>query len=170
MNQQTGLTLVGLALSLAVLAANLYPWWTGNRDAKQLEPFGTGFLLGTLSTMCAGGLLGLLAGCAPRAANEAGDRAVAGVTGATSTSTVAHSTLGQLTPEGALIVFLATALVVLAWKKAGKKDKKRIAGGALCGVTLCTTAGVASALSWLPGLVNGAGDQLKAAFEGAGIL
>lgn len=170
MNQQTGLTLVGLALSLAVLVANLYPWWTGSRDAKQLEPFGTGFLLGTLSTMCAGGLLGLLAGCAPRAANEAGGRAVAATTGATGSSPIARSTLGTLTPEGAVVVCLITVLVVLAWKKAGKKDKKRIAGGALCGVTLCTTAGIASALSWLPGLVNGAGTQLRAAFEGAGVL
>lgn len=170
MNQQTGLTLVGLALSLAVLAANLYPWWTGNRDMKQLRPFGEGLLLGTLATMCAGGLLGWIAGCAPQAANETGAKAVAGVTGTTSTSAVARSSLGSLTPEGAVVVVLVTVLVVLAWKKAGKLDKRRMLGGALCGTTLCTTAGIASALNWLPGLVNGAGMQLRAAFEGSGVL
>ncbi|MFD3917332.1 hypothetical protein ACFWR1_38260, partial [Streptomyces sp. NPDC058603] len=83
---------------------------------------------------------------------------------------LARGDLGQLTPEGAVIVFLMTVGVVLAWKAAGKQDKKRMVGGGFCGATLCVTAGVASLLNWLPGSLNTAGEQLRAAVEGAGIL
>ncbi len=43
-------------------------------------------------------------------------------------------------------------------------------GGIFCGVCLCLTAGVASALNWLPDLINSAGSVLKDSVEGAGLL
>lgn len=166
----TGLTLSGLALSLAIFYANFRPWWNGSRAFKETVPFGQGFGIGALGTICAGGTLGWLAGCSSRIANTGGDKAVRGTTGTGSAGAVTHGDLGQLTPEGAIIVFLLTVGVVLAWRAAGKKDKKRMAGGAFCGSTLCLTAGVASALNWLPDLVNQLGQVLRTAVEGAGIL
>lgn len=170
MTGATGLTLTGLAISLAILWANFRPWWKGSREFKQLIPFGQGFFLGAVSTVCTGGLLGWLAGCSAGAANEGGERGVQAVTGAAGTGALTKGSLGNLTPEGAVIVFLLTVGVVIAWKAAGKQEKKRTLGGAFVGATLCLTAGVASLLNWLPGTLNALGDQLRTAVEGAGIL
>lgn len=167
---QYSLTLFGLGISLAILFANLRSWWTSpGRDPKMLIPFGANFAWGALATVCAGGLLGWLAGCAAAGTNTAGTRAVGGATGATD-STIARGTLGTLTPEGAVVMFLMTVGVVLAWKAAGKVEKRRMAGGAICGSTLCLTAGVAGLLNWLPAVVNQAGAGLRAAVEGGGVL
>ncbi|MFD0078211.1 hypothetical protein ACFVIY_37920 [Streptomyces sp. NPDC127166] len=165
------LTLAGLALTAVILWANLRPWWTGNRDPKLLAAFGKGAGLGVLGAMCAGGLLGWLAGCAPVVGNAAGSKAVGAVTGAQTGAPLTRGSLsGSLTEEGAVIVFVATVAVVFAWRKAAKDDKKRMVGGLFCGASLCTTAGVAGALSFLPGLVNQAGEQARAAIESAGVL
>jgi hypothetical protein len=165
------LTLAGLALTLAILWANLRPWWTGSRDPKMLAAFGKGAGLGVLGAMCAGGLLGWLAGCAPVVGSTAGSKAVGAVTGTPSGAALARGSMsGSLTEEGAVVVFVAAVCVWFAWRKASKDDKKRIAGGAYCGASLCATAGVAGALNFLPGLVNGAGAQVRAAIDSAGVL
>jgi hypothetical protein len=164
------LTLTGLVMSLAILYANLRPWWKGPRELKALAPFGQGFMLGALATVCTGGLLGWLHGCTARAANDVGDKAVGMTTGSASSAPLTRGSLGQLTPEGGLIVALFTVAVILAWKAAKKDEKKRITGGAFCGTTLCITAGIAGALGWLPELVNTLGMQLRTMVEGAGVL
>lgn len=166
----TALSLFGLTISLAVLGANLRTWWKSpGRDPKTLGPFAGGFTLGALATVCAGGVLGLLAGCGTDLTNTAGGRAVGGTTGSTD-STLASGTLGTLTPEGAMVVFLLTVGVVITWRAAGKEIKRRMAGGLLCGATLCATAGIASLLNWLPGTANAIGQGIRAAVEGGGIL
>ncbi|MET7933474.1 hypothetical protein [Streptomyces sp. NPDC005322] len=163
------LSFAGAALSLAVLYLNLRPWWKGGRNPKDLLPFGGSALLGALSTVCTGGLLGWLAGCSAQSANTAGYKAVPGATGTQDTG-LARGSLGQLTPEGGVVVFLLTIVVAAAWKAAGKQDRRRMAGGAFCGATLCFTAGVAGMLGGLPDAANNLGDGLKAALEGQGIL
>jgi hypothetical protein len=165
-----GLTLAGIAIVLVVLWANLRPWWKGDRDPAKLKSFGTGSLLGALSTMCGGGLLGYIAGCAASAANTGGGKAVAGATGQQAGAPVTTGSLGDLTPAGAVVVFLITCGTIFAFRAAGKDERKRMVGGVFCGVCLCLTAGVASALNWLPDLINSAGAQLQAAVQGAGIL
>ncbi|MDX2922079.1 hypothetical protein [Streptomyces sp. NE06-03C] len=170
MTGATSLTLTGLAISLAVLWANFRPWWKGTREFKQLIPFGQGFLLGAVSTVCTGGILGWLAGCSAGAANSGGERGVQAMTGSASSGALTKGSLGNLSPEGAVIVFLLTIGVGIAWKAAGKAEKKRTTGGAFVGATLCITAGVASLLNWLPGTLNQLGEQLVTAIQGAGIL
>ncbi|MBW5420290.1 hypothetical protein GKQ77_01725 [Streptomyces sp. BG9H] len=170
MTGRTGLTLAGLAIVLVVLWANLRPWWRGDRDPAKLKSFGTGSLLGALATMCGGGVLGWLAGCAPTLANNGGGKGVQGVTGQTPQATVTQGALGQLTPEGAVIVFLVFCGTIFAYRSAGKDERKRMVGGIFCGVCLCLTAGVASALNWVPDLVNQGGTVLVDGIEGAGLL
>ncbi|GAB2731708.1 hypothetical protein [Streptomyces bullii] len=165
-----GLTLAGIALVLVILWANLRPWWKSDRDPAKLKSFGTGSLLGALSTMCGGGLLGYIAGCAAGAANTGGGKAVAGATGQQAGAPVTTGDLGSLTPEGAVVVFLLTCGTIFAFRAAGRDERKRMVGGVFCGVCLCLTAGVANALSWLPGLINGAGAQLITAVQGVGLL
>lgn len=170
MNTATGLSLTGLALALVIFYANFRRWWTGKRDPKDLAHFGQGFALGALATACSGGLLGWLASCTPGAANDVGDKAVSGVTGATASAPLARASIGSLTPEGAVIVALFTAAVVMSWRAAKKDEKKRMGGGAFCGATLCVTAGIAGLLTWLPGLVNTFGMQLRTMAEAQGWL
>jgi hypothetical protein len=165
------LSLAGLAITVAILWANLRPWWTGGRDLKMLAAFGKGAGFGVLGALCAGGLLGWLAGCAPGVGNTAGSKAVGAVTGTATSSSLARGSLsGSLTEEGAVVVALAAFGIFLAWRKASKDDKKRMLGGAYCGASLCVTAGVAGVLSFVPDLINGAGAQVRAAIDGAGAL
>ncbi|MBP8532374.1 hypothetical protein [Streptomyces sp. MK37H] len=163
------LSLAGAAISLAVLYFNLRPWWRGGRNLKDLVPFAQSALLGAFSTICAGGLLGWLAGCSVQSANTAGYKAIPGTTGTQDTG-LSRGTFDRLTPEGGVVVFLLTMVVAAAWKAAGKQNRRRMAGGAFVGATLCMTAGVAGMLGGLPSAANHLGDGLKAALEGQGVL
>ncbi|MEV4440337.1 hypothetical protein AB0K09_15200 [Streptomyces sp. NPDC049577] len=170
MMTDTTLSLAGATVSLGVVYLNLRPWWKGGRAPKDLLPFGGYFLLGSVSTMCTGGVLGWLAGCSAAGVNHAGRQAVHGATGSAPSGALTHGSLGPLTPEGAVIVFLATVAAGLAWKAAGKLDRRRMVGGAVCGSTLTMTAGVAGALFWLPDAVNSLGLSLRTVLEGGGLL
>lgn len=170
MTATTTLTLGGLLAALIILIANLYPWWTGPREMKQLSSFGKGFGAAACAAACPGGILGWAHSRSGTLGNGAGERAGQALTGADSSSGLTSGQLVGLGATGALIVVIAVTLVVLSYKAAGKKDKKRILGGAYVGSTLCLTAGVAGALSWLPGALNGLGDGVVAAVQGAGIL
>ncbi|RLU81102.1 hypothetical protein CTZ27_33205 [Streptomyces griseocarneus] len=165
----TSLTFPGAGLSLGITYLNLRPWWKGGRKWKDLMPFAGAFLLGAVSTMCVGGLLGLLAGCSAVGVNTAGDKAVGGATGQHS-GALAHGSLGALTPDGAVVVFLATVAAAAAWKAASKGDQRRMLGGVVCGASLTLTAGVAGALHWLPAAVNMLGVSGRTLLEGGGIL
>jgi len=170
MTATSSLTLGGLLAALIVLTANLYPWWTGGREMKQLACFGKGFGAAICAAACPGGILGWAHSRSGTLANGAGERAAAGATGTTATSTLTSGQLVGLGATGAVVVVVAVSLTVLAYKAAGKKDKRRILGGAYVGSTLCLTAGVAGLLSWLPGALNAAGDGVVQAFQGAGVL
>jgi hypothetical protein len=166
----TTLTLGGLLAALLVLTANLYPWWTGNRELKQLAAFGKGFGAAACAAACPGGLLGWAHSHTGTVANGAGERTGAAATGTTSGTGLTTGQLTGLGATGAVVAVVAIFLTVLSYKAAGKKDKKRIAGGAFVGSVLLLTAGVAGALSWLPGALNATGDAVVAAVQGAGIL
>jgi hypothetical protein len=161
----------GLGLALVILYANLKPWWKSNdRDPRLLGPFTAGFSLGALSTLCAGGVLGVLATWTANTNNRVGGHVVPGSTGQPQ-STLARGQMGQLSPGGGLVVFILAVAVVLAWRATGKGEpgkvlRRRMAGGVLCGLTLALTVGVAGLLRpTLLALTNGSGDQLLAAIN-----
>ncbi|MFG3311856.1 hypothetical protein G6W47_04785 [Streptomyces sp. CAI-21] len=165
----TGITLAGLAVGLLVAWANFRPWWKGGRAPKDLLPFTEGFVLGAMSTVCAG-LLGWAASGLAGGATTGGDKVTVGLTGADGGTPIPRGSMGTLTSEGAVMVVLLTAGVALAWKVAPKQDKRRIFGGVFVGVVLCATAGIASALDWLPETFNIAGDYVRNAVSGVDIL
>lgn len=170
MTSTTTLTLGGLLVALLILLANLHPWWKGGREMKQLAPFGKGFGAAACAAACPGGLLGWTHTHTGTAANGAGERTSVATSGTTSGSSLTTGQLVGLGMTGAVIVVLAVFLVVLEYKSAAKKDRRRILGGAFVGSNFLLTAGVAGALTWLPSALNGVGDAAKAAFEGAGVL
>lgn len=165
-----GLSLAGALICIGILYAQLRRWWTGNREPKLLLPLAQGTLMGALGTLCAGGVLGLLSGCARQGVSAGADKAVSGLTGTgTGTPMAAASLAGRLTPEGGVVVALATAATVIAYKAASKEDKKRLLGGLLVGSCLTVVAGVAGALDGLPGLVNEAGAAGRRVLEGGSL-
>lgn len=170
MTGTTTLTAGGLLAALLVLTANLHPWWTGNREMKQLAAFGKGFIAAACAAACPGGLLGWAHSRSGTVANGAGERTSAATAGTTSADGVTSGQLVGLGTTGAIVAVLVVFLVGLAYKAAGKKDQRRILGGAFVGSVLLLTAGVAGALSWLPGLLNTAGVAVVDAVQGAGIL
>lgn len=170
MNATDKLTLGGLLVALIILTCNLYPWWRGNRDMKMLASFGKGAAAGVCMAMCPGGILGWAHSRSGTVGNGAGERVSQATTGTASGQSLTTGQLVGLGATGAIIVVLTVLLVGLAYKEAGKKDKRRIIGGVYVGSTLCLTAGVAGILSWLPGAFNGTGDGIVAFFQGAGIL
>jgi hypothetical protein len=161
----SGITLAGLGLSLAILYLNWRKWWKGGRKVGDLIPFSSGFLLGALGTVCTGGLLGWLSGCTRQAVNTAGGKVVPGATG-TSDGAIEQGSLGQLSPEGGVVVFVLAVGVAAAYKAAGKDEKKRMTGGLICGFTLCVTAGIAGILNDLPTAINAVGVAGRGLFEG----
>jgi hypothetical protein len=170
MTGTTTLTLGGLLAALIILSANLHPWWTGNREIKQLAAFGKGFLAAACAAACPGGILGWAHSRTGTVANGAGERAGAAATGTTSGTSLTSGQLVGLGATGAVVVVVVVSLVALSYRAAGRKDKRRILGGAFVGSVLLLTAGVAGALSWLPGALNAAGDGVVSAVQGAGIL
>lgn len=170
MTATTTLTLGGLLLALIILTCNLYPWWRGNREMKLLAAFGKGSAAGASAAMCPGGILGWAHSRSGTVGNGVGERAGTALTGATQGQGLTTGQLVGLGSTGAVIVVLTVLLVSLAYKAAGKKDKRRILGGAYVGSTLCLTAGVAGILSWLPAALNATGDGIVAFIQGAGIL
>jgi hypothetical protein len=160
-----------LGLDAVLLYANLRPWYrSADRDPRVLAPFGAGLSLGALSTLCAGGVLGVLAVWVGGAQNRIGSHVVPGSTGQPA-STLARGDMGHLDAGGGLIVFVLAAAVVMAWRATGKGDvgkarRRRMAGGVICGVSLAATVAVASILrTTLVAAVNSGGDQVLAAIN-----
>jgi hypothetical protein len=169
-NATSTLTLGGLLLALIILTCNLYPWWTGGREMKQLAMFGKGAAAGVCMAMCPGGILGWAHSRSGTVGNGLGERTSQATTGTASAQGLTTGQLVGLGATGAVIVVLAVLLVGLTYKQAGRKDRRRIIGGAYVGSTFCLTAGVAGALAWLPGALNEAGAGAVALFQGTGIL
>jgi len=164
------LTLGGLLLALIILTCNLYPWYRGGRNLGQLAAFGKGFGGAACAAACPGGILGWTHSRSGTVGNGIGERTSQATTGTASAQGLTTGQLVGLGSTGAVVVVIAVTLVVLAYKEAGKKDRRRIAGGAYVGSVLLLTAGVAGALAWLPGALNGIGDAVVAFVQGAGIL
>ncbi|MEU0627721.1 hypothetical protein [Streptomyces sp. NPDC005989] len=154
---QTTATFAGCAVAIGILYIQLRKWWTGGRALKDLLTTIQGFITGALGTMCVGGLAGWLAGCTRQAANTGGSKVITGVTGTSSGSPIASGSMGQLTEEGGIVVFLIFVILVITYKAAAKEDKGRLVGALAAGFILCGTAGVAGALNGLPDLVNALG-------------
>lgn len=161
-----GLSLAGALVCIAILYGQIRRWWTGSRDPKLLIHFGQGSLMGGLAALCGGGLLGMLSGCTRQGVSASADQAVSSLTGTSpGTPMAATSLAGQLTPEGAVVVAMGAVVTFIAYKAAGKDDKKRLFAGLIFGSCVIVTAGVAGALAGFPGLVNDIGAAGRGVLE-----
>ncbi|WP_050497643.1 hypothetical protein [Streptomyces griseus] len=153
MNAATGLSLAGVAAALVIMWANFRPWWKGGRDPKALIPFGAGWLLGALSTVCVGGALGWGAAGITGLLSNGSDTAVGSLVG-TGPAALASARMGSLTPAGGIVVCGVLAGVILLHRASGKLDRRRIIGGIVTGAVLGFLPGVAAQLGFLPDAAN----------------
>ncbi|WP_228974978.1 hypothetical protein [Streptomyces sp. DH12] len=152
----TTLSLAGLAAAVIIAWANFRPWWQGTRDPKALLPYGSGWLLGALATICVGGALGWGAAGIAGLTAGASDTVVGKLVG-TAAAQLATARMGTLTPAGGVVVALVLGGVILLYKASDKKDKRRVLGGVICGTVMAALPGIAAALGWLPDTVNAVG-------------
>lgn len=151
------INLGGVAVALGILWLNLRPWLKGSRDPKALLPYGSGAGLGSLSTICIGGALGWGAAGVAGLFSSAGDKGVSTATGTSGAASMPTGRMGTLTPEGGVVTVLLLLGVIILFKSSGKKDKRRIIGGAVTFAVLGFLPGVAALLSWWPDTINWAG-------------
>lgn len=155
----TGASLAACAIAITIMAVYLWKWWRGGRAAKDLISMVQGFINGALSTICTGGLAGWLSGCTRQAAGGVGGKAVTSTTGAGSGGAIRSGSLGQLTPEGGVVVLVLFVFLVISYKVASKDDKGRLLGFCISGAILCVTAGIAGLLTGLPEMINSLGQS-----------
>lgn len=156
MTPAVSLSFAGVAIACVVMWANFRPWWKGPRDPKALIPYGSGWLLGALGTVCVGGALGWGAAGIAGLASAFGDTGIGAVIG-TGAAQLATSRMGALAPAGGVVTFLIMCGVILLYRASGKQDRRRVLGGVLTGAVLGFLPGVAAGLDWLPATVNGIG-------------
>lgn len=158
------------AIALAIVYLNLRPWWKGGRDPKALLPYSAGAGLGSLATICVGGVLGWIAVRIAGLSASAGDKGVGTATGVSGSNSLPVGRMGTLTPEGAVITVLILVAVGALYKTSGKQDKRRIIGGFFSFAILAFLPGVAALLRWWPETVNWSGAQTFALLSsGAGL-
>jgi len=152
-----GVSLGGVTVGTIIVALVIQRWWKkgggggkgkdsdgSSRDWKELIPFVLANLHGMLLVLCAGGLLGSVAHFALWGVNGLGDLALVYGVGGTSPDVTRARQLA-LTPGGYAMVLILTALAIGHWKWSKKLPKKQAALGALAGVGLALSGGIAGA-------------------------
>lgn len=160
-------TIGGVTVGLAILLRHLVSWWPGLKSlqsgglshAGRLLPFVAAWAYGVLAILTVGGLIGWFADTSLWIASWLGDVALVWGVGGTTGQAASGGIYIPLTQTGGAIVLLMTVAVLAAVKKSARgKDIKM---GALCGICLGTSAGVAGlAAAPLAEAVNWAGANL----------
>lgn len=140
-------TLGGLVIGLGLLAYRLVDWWPKKvnvRSMRTLLPFAFSWCYGVLLILCAGGLLGGLAGLTLWGANGVGDLALVWGVGGQGGDDVSRGT-GQALTNGGHAVVLITAFIVVALLRKRSVDTQELLMGLGSGICLGLVKGVAGA-------------------------
>ncbi|MER6609875.1 hypothetical protein ABT282_29130 [Streptomyces sp. NPDC000927] len=154
------LSLGGLVLAAAILVFTLVRWWRAGHEMPSAAAIAGGLLIGLLSALCSGGLLGWAARRTVTSfTNPLGDA----VSGEGSSWLLPQTAPSGMSPGGAVATAVLLAVLVLAWRCCDNYLRARIAAGALVG----SAAGLIGAVSGLAALtlipaVNHVGDQIVA--------
>ncbi|MEU7381534.1 hypothetical protein AB0A91_16330 [Streptomyces sp. NPDC042207] len=166
----TYVTYGGVTVGLLILAYHLttwYPGWKALRaapvhHAATLLPFLLAWVYGVLTILGIGGLIGWAARTARWIANWLGDVALVWGVGGHTGQHAGPVTYLPLTQAGGAVVLILTVVMAALVKKS--RHGTHIKWGALCGICLGTSAGIAGfaaaplalAVNWLGDSVYGA--------------
>ncbi|WP_320783850.1 hypothetical protein [Streptomyces sp. CRN 30] len=140
----------GVTVGLMILGYDLVKWWPGRKQLmkdplkhlSRLAPFLASWAYGCLITLGVGGLVGWVSSTALGISNWLGDAALVWGVGGTS-GQLAAATYRPLSGPGLGVTLIATAVFIAAVKKASDEQSAVMKRGALCGINLGTSAGVA---------------------------
>ncbi|MEW1551490.1 hypothetical protein [Streptomyces tsukubensis] len=152
----TQLSYGGLGLAVAVLVLTAARWWRTGRQMPGAAALSGGLLIGLLSALCSGGLLGLAAHwLTAEATNPLGDRMTG--TGAL----LAEASPAGMTAGGGVATAFLLLVLVLVWRCCDNQLRRQIAAGAVSGSALGLAGGVSglAAVVLMPA-VNAFGDHL----------
>lgn len=136
-------TLGGVTVGLCILTFVLVRWWQKQKPKWQpLLPFVLASFYGMLLILSAGGILGGLAGVALWGSSELGDAALKYGVGGGTPSVTRESPLG-LTDGGHAMVLILTVAFAATWRFSKKLPRADVGMGALCGICLGLSSGVA---------------------------
>lgn len=164
MSTATSISVGTLTIALVLIILNFRTFLKGGKKFGVLLP-GTGSAItGSSAALCVGGAFGHAASVVAGAGVSAG-AIVPWATG-TEEDDIASGTTAGLTTSGSIAVFIIVTLWIVAFRSAGKADRKRMVGGIFCGICLTYTAGVAGLVDdYLIPAYNTIGDQVKEFFE-----
>ncbi|MFJ9460945.1 hypothetical protein ACIRST_38485 [Kitasatospora sp. NPDC101447] len=157
------LSLGGLALAVAVLVSTAVRWWRRGCEMPGAAALAGGLLMGLLSALCTGGLLGVAAHYLVRkATNPLGNK-------------IAGTGSGQLLPQaapagmnagGGVATTLLLIVVVLAWRCCDYQLRRQLTAGIVSGSALGLAGGISGlAAATLIPAANHLGGQILAAFH-----
>ena len=158
-------TLGGQVLGWGLLVRQGIVWWPGvstfrkdwKRQVSAIGPFIFAWCYGALLIMCAGGLLGGIADFALWGGSWIGDGALVWGVGGQAQDNVTRGTAQVLTNGGHAIVLLCV-FVFFALLRRGKVDSGAMWAGAVSGILMGLSAGVAGlAVTPLANVANLAG-------------
>lgn len=152
------MTAGGALIGLLAVASVLVPWYRKNgskggdsekgagggkgRNWKALAPFGWTLVLGTLSSLAAGGWMGRTARGVGAGSNTVGGKLLSSLAGANSPE-VTRRGIDMLTPGGAVMLVLILLGCLLWFWKNRRSVRWQMAAGYIAGATLGPTAGLA---------------------------
>lgn len=152
------LSLGGLAGAAAVLVFTLVRWWRTGHQAPAAVAIAGGLLIGLLSALCSGGVLGWATRCLTTSVtNPLGNAA----SGNGADRLLPPAAPSGMTAGGGVATTLLLGVVLLAWLCCDNQLRRQIATGALVGSAAGLVGGASglAALTLIPA-VNHLGDQI----------
>jgi hypothetical protein len=149
----------GVLIGLLAIAVVIVPWYRKNtggkgraglekgaggrkRDWAALGPFFWVFVLGTLSSLAVGGIIGQTALRIDQGSNTLGDQVLSAAAGADSPG-VTRAGIAMLQPGGAVLLILVLIGCLIWFWISRRPVKWQMLMGLLAGCTLGPTAGIA---------------------------
>ncbi|MEV7782737.1 hypothetical protein [Kitasatospora sp. NPDC088351] len=155
------LSLGGLALAVAILVFTAVRWWRRGRELPGVAALVGGLLVGLLSALCTGGLLGFAARrLTTEATNPLGNR----LGGTGSDQLLPQAAPAGMSAGGGVATTVLLVLLVLAWRCCDHQLRRQVTAGIVSGSALGLAGGISGlAATTLIPAANHLGDQILAA-------
>ncbi|MGW1840685.1 hypothetical protein [Streptomyces sp. NPDC002067] len=165
MTTATYINAANFTIVVLLISLNIRSFFKEKKDPKVFLPGLGGMVFGATAVACVGGIIGT----ATQAVAGTGNGAAGIVPWATGTSdrTIASGHVSGLTIEGGIVAIVVLAFGWLAAREGAKTSRRRVIGGAYCGISLTYTAGVAGlVMEYLVPTCNSVGASIVGLVEG----
>ncbi|MGW2544747.1 hypothetical protein ACWC5I_28675 [Kitasatospora sp. NPDC001574] len=153
----------GLTLAAAILLFTAFRWWRRGREVPGVAALTGGLLIGLLSALCTGGLLGFAARyLTTSATNPLGNR----LSGTGAETLLPQAGPAGMTAGGGVATTVLLAVTVLAWRCCDHQLRRQLTAGIVSGSAFGLAGGISGlAAATLVPAANLLGDQILAALH-----